>query len=146
MPGTSLHLVDANGQDLGIPLSVERGARRFTTYLPNEGVVLQIVGHGRKEGGTRIEETDGIRFLKLDCQGDPYTRMDGSPPAIMKGGHRYFKFVIGPKIEGAQVLSILSSSTDGCVNSSHYEDIFPLEEITFPFTEPLAWPLQIVTE
>ena len=140
--GPTLHLYDANGQNLGSLVTASDAlGRYFITFLSGENVFLVadqnangISLHGGGQGG--------LYFLERDCGGTPYTNLWANPTgATYSSGQRFFKYTTG-LASSQQPLSVFDSR--GCVNElPGAGEIYPLQEFSLPFSLPLAWPLEV---
>ena len=140
--GPTLHLYDANNQDLGILLNSNDGlALQFTTYLPEKEIFLEM---RQNYGNIFLFEATSIYYLEQNCNGLPYTNNLGNPHKALKAyANRIFKYTGEDIIVGQQPLSVLETTT-GCQNSLPGAGaLYPLEEITLPFSLPLAWLLKV---
>jgi len=151
--GLSVHLFDGNNQDLGILLDADlyNGGitRQFRTYLPDENVIVSffLTHQQRKvqfaDGGV----SSGIFFEGLNCTGNPSFRIPHSSPHMV---YRMISETISPRYftflnDEGDILT--KSYFDGaiCQNfvSPQLQYGYALREISIPFTEPIAWPLEI---
>ena len=168
--GSQLHLYDANNQDLGIVVD-HVGNQGYNSFITSIESFVEFEGSRRLGAGAHagdpnhhyeayIVNNGNIFYLLPDCAGIPYSGDIASQPqnTIFIGGstNRMFKTTDGlitrnievtnaGEVPGHLIMSYLSSST-GCANnpSASYQvpSFVPLEEISLPFTLPLAWPLQ----
>lgn len=141
--GSSLHLYDANNQDLGILIDMQSTwATFFVTYLPVQRMFLSF-GQNRDSLSVNVGPAYfGLYFLQENCEGTPYVNDSGNPMgAVISHGNRAFRYTNEDVLHGGQPLSTLEYPT-GCLNSlAGAGTLYPMEEITLPFTLPLAWPL-----
>ena len=137
--GSTLHVWDANGQDLGTLISTGPSFSSFTTYIPELGIVLQL-----QNGQTvTIGNTDSLWFHEENCQGIAYGR-GGNPggTVVSRDGRRGFKFTDGAIVYGDDFFK--SRFDDRCYNGQGGPGGgIPMEEVTLPFSLPLAGPLEI---
>ena len=141
-----LHLFDANGQDLGILIDASSyDDLMYRSFLPNQGVVIQVLDRIQFRSLELRSRgiASGIFFTGSNCTGNAYTRISYIGPSAITGitGPRYFK---GTTDSGG--INTTLSYFDGtrCQNTSPETTMtYLLNEITLPFTEPLAWPLSI---
>lgn len=146
--GSSLHLYDANGQDLGILLNItDNRAESFTLYLPGQKVRLRLSlgddGHNNRI--VSFKDNSEVYFSEQNCAGIPYSNNDnlGSQFGFLAGynANRYFR----QTTDLGTLINIVSElGYTGCINqargvSKHYR----LEEIILPFTLPIIGPLEI---
>lgn len=139
--GSSLHLYDANGQDLGILLDTDAiNLDRATTYLLNPGIFLTL---SQSSQSIRVVNEDAVWFTEDNCTGTPYARGLGNPGAtIVSRSGRAFKFING---DGRSDFSNASRLAGGLCsnNQGTFELLHPMVEVSLPFSIPLAWPLEI---
>lgn len=145
--GQQLHLFDGNGQDLGI----SRGDTK--TYLPTLGVLAEFYISGQQVVTMLTRGGGDLFFDQPDCAGAVYVRMgqNGTPEQIQA------VFAMNPDfpgrfriVPGSQFGSFVSRSYPSgdarrCINSTATQMGWLLEPVTFPFVEPLAYPLRIVS-
>ncbi len=143
--GPTLHLHDANGQDLGILITAFDGTgRNFATYLPDHGVTVTF---DQSVAGIVLGPVSPIYYPQPDCQGTPHAGITGYPPgavvAVLGGAERkLFKFT-GERSEETVFLSQLSAG--GCETQSFGPGRYPvLEEVPIPFSLPIAGPLRVL--
>ncbi len=162
--GASLRLIDGGGQDLGILIDSDtlgnRKERIYTSYFPQVGVKIRFAEHYTPGAGsffvTVEPDNNTALFLSSDCSGAPYatvpnwpnslTRVGTSTPPII-GTPTYYKNTSG--VEEENEFHSLIGSSGICVSTSSNNFFVPgsaLEKITLPFTEPVAWPLEIVVQ
>jgi len=138
-PGNVLHLWDANGQDLGVLTGT------YATYVPDQKILLTFDVTRNEDGsGSASVASSGnsVLFPQMNCTGTPYTNASSSPNIIRIAGGRLFRYTTGDLVTGQPQVSVLDSL--GCRNMALGGAVFyTLEEIPWPFTEPLAWPLDI---
>ncbi len=139
--GSQLHLYDANGQDLGILITVDRNSFGLNslTFFSNEKVTLTF-----EETPTAVTvgpSTSPIFYLENDCSGTPYTNVYGNRSSVIVSSKRLFKRTGGSPVT-QQNTSLLELGV--CNNQSWGATLlYPLEEIDFPFTVPISGPLEI---
>lgn len=139
--GAQLHLYDANGQDLGILITVDRNSFGLNslTFFSNEKVTLTF-----EETPTAVTigpSTSPIFYLENDCSGTPYTNVYGNRSSVIVSSQRLFKRTDRSPVT-QQNTSLLELGA--CNNQSWgATTLYPLEEIDFPFTMPISGPLEI---
>jgi len=154
--GASLRLEDGNGQDLGIFIDADihsgSADTYYYTYVENVGVITEFrVQNNIYEVTHRgAGFYGGIFFENADCQGTAMMRSSsGMDPqrmavATINGERRYFQGTASDWGMGTS-----KSYFDGatCNNTSdETRQHWRLEEVHMPFTEPVAYPLRVVSE
>jgi hypothetical protein len=136
--GRELHLADANGQDLGILISP------FATYLSDIKAVVTF----RQSTDNVKADIDQTRlyYTELDCQGTPFS-VNLNPMQVYKDevGKYMMRSNINPN-NSLLAKSHTAHNNQGCNNISLIPDPghqFLVNFITLPFSEPLAFPLEI---
>jgi len=158
--GQQLHLVDANSNEIGILLNTEPDGNHALhyVYLPTLGVIAKIKDSEYFRSATILSANSQgsnwispVAFDGPNCTGTafiPFSNTDSfSRFALTKTGtSRYFKFS-GQVAPSITALSSINTNPSACqsINSS-YQNVPILQEITLPFSDPLAWPLQIVMQ
>lgn len=152
--GTSLHLFDANGQDLGIILQSSQ-LTGIETYIPSLDAVFSfkqsISTSPRGFFVSSLNQTTQVYFENQNCSGNAYVPVltfNGMPNTIrwVQNLNRFFK-VMGELSTGQfRTQSFLSPS--GCTNNLSPEAQYwvRVEEITMPFSWPPAGPLRVGVE
>lgn len=138
--GSQLHLFDANGQDLGILINAEANASYFRTYIPTEFVFLNF-DQSRNSSSISVTPTGTIYFHLENCIGTPYAGGPGNPHGAILTHGRLFKYTDDSIVYGPVSVSVLEP--DGCHNQQFGAGGYPLQEISLPFSLPLAWPLEV---
>lgn len=155
-----LHLKDGNGQDLGTlvdsELLTEEGTttddRLYTTYLENEGIFLEFLLRTNRTvsllGGRTMLNSNygGIYFRNLNCTNDAFLTTQPVPNTLYKAGTRYFKASEESLTLGSWPRATASRYINDCQNTGDASPLYILDEVSLPFTEPIAWPLRIVEE
>ena len=153
--GMTLHLKDANGQELGRLVSssliAEEGTstddRLYTTYLENGNVFLEFLLRTNRTvsliGGRTF---GGIYFRNLDCTNDAFLTTQPVPSTLYKAGTRYFKASEESLTLGSWPRATASNYLNGCQNSGDGYPLYILDEVFLPFTEPITWPLRIIEQ
>ena len=152
--GTSPHLFDANGQDLGI--LVEGFGPGFATFDRSTDAFFTF-----QNDNSRLPEPiavfiplgiDALYFEHLDCEGAPFISIQGHLRVMRVGPSltsRFPEYWIYDVSGGRRELAYLSHSVADarqCINTSGVlTDAILLKEVALPFTEPLAWPLTVRT-
>jgi len=146
--GSSFHLYDANGQDLGTIVDSARDTdgERFTVFLSKQGVFTTFLARTRDQA-IFIDALDVTTYFSdLDCTGIAYAINTVGPNQLIRSlqgspVNRFFKY------KGGSIGPTLSKTDDRgvCVNSglSANPNNVQLEELTMPFTLPLAWPFEV---
>ena len=151
---TSLHVYDANGQDLGIFTSGAPGDN-VQTFLPSLGAfILFTTDH---PGGTPrprpVFDSGYIYYEQPNCQGTAYMRGTATSPY-----QRIYADV--PDVSGliipfgAPQVSITAFSARqpgsacttndlGVAPTGTAESVYAVQPVTLPFTLPLAYPLKV---
>jgi hypothetical protein len=147
--GASLRLEDGNGQDLGILLSVDD--ERYRTFGAETETVQNFTF---SRDGTPIHVTGGspLYYMEEDCSGKPFTVVTDTLMShrLLRGDYdparALYKYNLSqPPAPRTSVSERMSGG--GCQNVSRdISRAIDIEEVTLPFTEPLAWPLRIVTD
>jgi len=142
--GTDLHLFDADGQDLGVLLDVDTSdndTHVYTAFLPSIGLIE--VKTKNNESILSLQSKFGVFFTDVDCSGNAFTILSYSGHLMNKiSDGRYFT----ASSSTSEILTGVSlDDTNKCVaiNSGTSTIGFLLKEVVLPFTEPLAWPLEI---
>ena len=152
---SSLHVYDANGQDLGILISGPPGGN-VTTFLPSLGAFLRFTTD--HPGGTPYmhpEFSGGgyIYYQQANCQGTAYITGDASDPYQQI-------YVDTPDVSGLMIpfgtpqVSITAYSARqpggacttndlGVSPNGAAETVYPVQSVTLPFNLPLAYPPQV---
>ena len=129
--GTSLHLFDANGQDLGLVVGRTPWS---TTYLSDASGFISFTGATAHRGY--------ITFFSTDCSGQAYAVFSSGSiqdALVVPGVNRFFK-VTETGDPGGTMQSELTPA--GCQATSTSATTATAEEFASPFTLPLAAPLQ----
>jgi hypothetical protein len=137
----SLHLYDANGQDLGKLVYAETGIGRsstYRTYIESLGALVGIKDYDQSV----FIDTGGFRYDGPNCTGNVYReRRDTSNLAVVRAFNGKFYKATLNAINEYTFMSTSDSSS--CSNSSGTEIGTLFEEVQLPFIEPIAWPLEI---
>lgn len=141
--GLNLHLFDGNDQYLGIFLSLNQ--EMFTTFLPQENVIIDFSKHYNNFGDVIRLRQEEIQFTEVNCSGNPYTiRTSVAADTLMKAAQGlYYKVTTDPVVV---LITTSRMNSGGCNNTSSRDSLRRLEQVSIPFTEPVAWPLEIRTE
>jgi len=122
----------------------------FKTYLSTLGVSPLIMERSRSETAEIVSPlSGGIVFEEMDCTGTAFSldrtdRVAIAPNMLIRAaGPRYFKF--GVRMGALNGQSFLPETIgQPCMNTAtSTANGIQLEEVTLPFTEPIAWPLEI---
>ncbi len=148
-PAPSLHLFDANNQDLGILLGSNNGGE-YQIYIPSLKLttILQSKDNPNPKYIQLIPEHwgDTIEFEDTNCTGvavSGYASVNSiTQKSSVNGVTHYYRAVPVPN-NLQKILSRLDIYGT-CTALDQDENIsWQLEEIILPFTEPLIWPLHI---
>ncbi len=148
--GATLRLEDGRGQDLGIYMGKE-DVRYYSSVIPETGLSLTF-NQNTDQATVNLQTDEGpqVFFSQSGCTGDAYSSMRLAPTdvtrtAITGMSKRYFT---GTQRDATLTDVALSyAQATRCLDASHENRwLWPLTEVTLPFTEPLAWPLRVVVE
>lgn len=144
--GRVLHLYDANNQDLGIlvyagyELKNVKDWFEYTTYIRiNDQSVLLNFRNSTSSVRSAYMVTSSTPMV-FNCV-ETFIRDRGFQPQqlykdVEGGDHRYPSyFVIRPDTGGTRPA--------WCPSAYTYDNTYLITDITLPFTEPLAWPLEV---
>jgi Collagen triple helix repeat (20 copies) len=152
--GASLHLYDANGQDLGL-LVENNGDASFLTFQMNENVFTTFSQGVRSDDTTFVRLLPNQKTIYFDgpnCQGNAFMNVFEAPPilqhiVIASGGSIFSpRYTVdrGSSLQTRQALSRFNTVAAPCVNDPHsVQHTMLIEEVSLPFTEPLTWPLEM---
>ncbi|MEK7575559.1 MAG: collagen-like protein [Patescibacteria group bacterium] len=162
--GTSFYLIDANGQNLGKLLSIDNlldsslsysSVATYVTYLSDLGVALRFLEDKSKK--VELKATNKVLYYdEVDCTGIPY--VDGSlmSQRLYRDDTRHTPFFVATEDAPVINLNSLSYTATGtapwiindCISSTSTPFVVPTayrsQEVTLPFTEPLAGPFRII--
>lgn len=148
VPGPAFRVEDANGQDLGILIFVDRDAMQWITYIPDKNILLGLTTWDSGIAGRSVHHQNtvsAVYFLEQDCQGTAYStsplRSPGSVLEVRGGRNPWFRTTADNKTR-VTYQSLIQEDV-GCVNSQYSQDMYRVEEIFPPITEPIVWPLKI---
>jgi len=137
--GTGLHLYDANGQDLGILLGMppsDLANNKYQTYLPGAKISLRLTQNLEFEDGPST-----IYFLTTDCSGVPYSlNSPFYPYGFVRNGSHFFR---STNAQRGQISFFSRYDGGGCIVDNGSINSVEVEEISAPFTLPLAWPPEV---
>ncbi len=153
--GTSLHLIDGNGQDLGLLLNADGGNGVngiFSVFRPDKDIFFRLSTQYHRGEPTDVNWSNGnhiVFFTDNNCTGTPMSNVGFLDPQLLvrvgnlnNGGTRYFKSV-NQQSQTIQFQSRMAPESS-CVNDNDQsQSMYVLEEISMPFQEPLAFPLII---
>ena len=152
--GASLHLYDANGQDLGILIKANEFTGGIEIYMPTLDAVFTLrQSISTNPNGFFVEssnQTTQIYYENQNCTGNAYIRtisFDGMPNTIrwVQTLNRFFKVTGELSASQFQTQSFLHPG--GCVNNISTPDYrIRVEEVTLPFSWPPAGPLHIIMQ
>ncbi len=127
---------DADGQYLGILLGTTHGVADI--YIPSldRNVTIHF-------GSGDAEETY-ILFESSDCSGMPYFYSSASYLILKNGGKYYTGQKIAPR--SVQINSLLWQDGLCTQDNRNISGLVPAEEVTTPFTVPVALPLSFELE
>ncbi len=153
--GASLHLYDANNQDLGVltyglvSASGVSSPSLFSTYLFDPGV---FVSFRQVNNSVIFNPTNPlllrVYFPELNCTGQPFSI--GINPLELFAAEGGGYVIWTDRISNSD--SMLAKShfdSNGCVNTQENPDPqnqVHVKYVNNPFTLPIAWPLQIVEQ
>jgi hypothetical protein len=150
---SALHLFDANDQDLGILVGVHDSPDQFTTYLPGIKALVKFV---QNLNTAELDDSSlTVYFTELDCTGTAFAtgvrpmallRVEGSSTTPIFNGDYVTKLSDINPSDALAAKSRTWPQPDGCRNnagSPGATDQVLVQFVTLPFTEPLAWPLEI---
>ena len=153
VPGSGLHVFDANNQDLGLLTSRPNGDLEIT-FVPSLSAFVAfqtyndgLVPHSRVQMGEPI-----IYYTQPDCQGSAYIGGDiGSSvyQILSTGIPEYAAFMVPfgtPRIvitafSARRVDTACVTSYFGISPTGSLENVYPVIPVALPFTLPLAYPL-----
>jgi len=147
-PGQSLHLFDANQQDLGILVSTDPTNANLIVYRPKDDAFVSLVQIGSSKK-VNVTNATNVEYLQTNCAGPGYTDEFSNPEVTFtsdSGNNRLFKITNAAPLTSATILSQLAPGT-GCSDtvSDYLPPFYPVQEIT-SITFPLAWPLHVVSQ
>lgn len=145
---SSYKLVDANNQYLGDLLSANIGTdEKFVAYLPGQDIILGFQSDTYHRSATALMGGGNILYFKeKNCQGDIYNSEELSVHKVARiYNSRYFKAANNYTEE---IMSYSQYYPSGIcenlvVGAKRIAQL--VEEVTLSFTEPLAYPLDIVS-
>ena len=119
-------------------------AQTYRAYIPQLGVAMRFLQNGRALTSKVDVFNFSVFFTDRNCSGDPFTSESGWRHGVTKPANtqRYFKFTGNLPITRRAISGIDNNGGCGAVDFD-VTPSFLLQEITLPFTEPLAWPLSI---
>lgn len=173
--GMNVHLLDGNGQDLGLLLDADPygpafrcfgftgsvctsftpNAKTYRTFIPSANAVIPIRGDGKTQ--TAVIDPVANRtvfFGGTNCTGTAFvTASDGgidiSTNMLLRAtGPRYFAYIGGPSVASPAAQSVIPVPFGQvCLNTSTTTPTaLPVQEVTLSFTEPINWPLKIQSQ
>ena len=170
--GMNVHLVDGNGQDLGLLIDADPygpafrcfgftgsvctsftpNLKTYRTFVSSANVIVPVRGNAR----TQTAEVDPITnrtvfFSGSNCTGTAFVATsDGSFDVstnmlLRTTGPRYFAYIGGSTVASPSAQSVLPGQP--CLNTSTTTPTaFTVQEVSLSFTEPIAWPLKIQSQ
>lgn len=152
---SSLHLYDANDQDLGILIGTTGFNSAMVTYIPDLDVVFRFSQTPDSNSNTFLVTTErgpviqsggkGIYFKEVNCTGDSYVgiTMGFSPNSVvlLKNTTRFFKVL--NEIVSIETSSYWNTETGVCINTTDISKKIPMKEFTPPFSYPPTGPLKV---
>jgi len=145
--GSSVHLFDGNGQDLGVLISMN------TTLNEDLGAIFHFEPRSYNSGiGAKFRPLGmELFFEQSNCQGKPFTHFGGDEKQqvyrVTEGQLYAETYWMADFSENPRTRLALSKTTQhdtGCEAIARTIDSsIMLREIALPFSEPLAWPLEI---
>ena len=150
-PSQNLHLLDANGRDLGIYLGRISISGAYEAYLPTLGISVFITTNDENEtvAIAPAGAGGGAQYASSDCSGNGYTSTGGSLNElseidVLPSGTHYYTPLAAARV----TVNIASRAGNGgtCTTFTPIpETVILLKEITLPFTVPIPWPLHIAS-
>lgn len=159
--GQQLHLYDANGQDLGTILDSINGGYSgtgygFNVFVPQMNRIARIIEEdfGVNQHKPIVVDNDNslthdIYFSDIGCSGIPYSDTPISHFTIIKNGQEWWfgqtpRYFVGTGLNGNFSEQSYLDNNHLCTNHvSVLHSLYELQEVTLPFTFPLAGPLYI---
>ncbi len=155
--GGSLHLYDANDQDLGVFMGHDlyKNGYTFTTY--NQEIELPLSFFSSAAWGPAILQVSGgdvVKFTGLNCTGTAFTENQTFPFQTLwrinerneqnNQVSRYFTSSHYTS-SGEEMIALSTLANDECVDviDPLPSTGFTLIEVDLPFSEPIEWPLHI---
>jgi hypothetical protein len=146
----SPHLYDGNNQDLGLVLYFD-GDVTTKTLIPQLGVTANYDMYYEK---LRLNNVV-IHYSQINCLGNAMIDSDSSSHVTSASLEKLF-VLTGDESISRPVYRVVKNSTlshtswlssntgYGCINqSAGPSNLLTVEQVTLPFTEPLAYPLRI---
>jgi hypothetical protein len=147
-PSDTIYLEDANGQNLGILLEMDgygSANTQYITFLKDED---KLLGFYEEADSRSVNSLFGrhIDYSTQNCTGQPLIGTTSNIQNLIMECEGVFY-----KTEGkitTPILSYTNHATGECVefNSGEIYDAWILEEIPSPFSNPLAYPLKVITK
>jgi len=135
-PPGAIDVYDANGQYLGILVNTDNGVNT-TFYIPSVYSTLTL---NNLEGSVgAIGFTVNLLFENDDCTGQPYVPIQ-MQLMIFVNGSKFYKASATPPVVNFGYNSYRSTGGDCSVYTDTTTSI-AAEEVTLPFTLPVALPL-----
>lgn len=148
--GKSFRLVDGNNQDLGILLDAEITIEEwFTTYFADDNLIMRFYAEPRYSRATAVFGGGGMLYFKeANCQGDIYDAESVAIHKIVKHFKSKYYKAANSNFENITSYSQYYPSPGYCENLPYgvARKGQLLTEITLPFSEPLAYPLDIINQ
>lgn len=148
--GAALRLEDGTGQQLGLYVGKE-DRRYYSSVIPEAGLSLTF-NQNTDQATVKLEVEEGpqIFFSESGCTGTAYSSMRVAPTDITRTAIsglpvRYFTGIH----RDAELTDVATSYAQAsrCVEASREKRwLWPLTDVSLPFTEPLTWPLRIVRQ
>jgi len=148
--GSSLVLEDGNGQELGIFTSLSSGDN-YSAYIPDIGRLMEF--HSSPDYMIKLNlPIATFYYPQINCGGTPFIQLSPSfQNTVFEGayesGDQLYKADLSTTPYTRTSKSDKASLQGPCQNFGRTitksVDIIP---VSLPFTEPLEWPLQIVTK
>lgn len=149
---TALHLVDDDGQDLGIlvdaPDPLSHRANNYHVFWPDLDILIRISGVEVKARNRTLY------FDEEDCAGTPFVDGVLQSQRLHRNDTGYTPFFVG--VENDTPTNLNSSShtatssppiPNNCLNAeTNLPTAYHIQEVTLPVTEPLALPLRVVEQ
>jgi hypothetical protein len=156
VPGQTLHLLDANNQDLGVFVDLinpDSSNREFHTYLPALGAVARFYSDADHRIAKFVYSGlpgGEVWYTGSACTGTPssaYSFLENytlTAVTLVPGGNKYF---IGTNDIGTTRTWNSHLTDSGCKEISPETHVtYALQEVTPSFVEPIVWPLKLVQQ
>lgn len=144
--GSSLHLYDANNQDLGIVIDIPTYPNEFTkTFIPSLGLFITYRDTDNGPTDPHLAAGDAISLLYtgIDCTGDAFS--PGVAPLMIRKDTLSHNYFVPTNDLPVTRVALSVSQNDGCQNMTAYPygATYLLQEVSLPFSEPLLKPVHV---